>query len=200
MPRKVYDVVRKDPRPLPASPNGVYRRYVEIVYLQPYVVIPVFLTVFIVLLHLLGRFLAAGIGRAVWNVFERGVNRLPLVRNVYGSVKQVTDFMLNENEIAYTRVVAVEYPRRGIWSIGLVTSESLPELRAAAGEAVLAVLIPSSPMPVTGYTITVLRSEVIELNLTIDQALQFIVSCGVVVPEPLTAQPMLQSAGVTRES
>jgi len=107
---------------------------------------------------------------------------LPVIRNVYSSVKQVTDFMFSEREIEYTRVVAVEYPRRGIWTVAMVTGESLLDIRGAANEPVLSVLIPTSPMPFTGFTVTIKKSETIDLNITIDQAFQFIVSCGVVVP------------------
>jgi uncharacterized membrane protein len=133
-------------------------------------------------LYLLGKFLAVGIGRFFWRLFEGGINRLPLVRNVYSSVKQVTDLLFNERDIEYTRVVAVEFPSKGIWSIGFVTSESLLDIRAAANEPVLAVVVPYSPWSVTGATITVRKSETIDLNMSVDQALQFIVSCGVVVP------------------
>ena len=100
---------------------------------------PFFLLIFTLLLYLLGKFMAAGIGRFFWNIFERGIiDRVPLVRNVYSGVKQVTDFMFNERDFEFTRVVAVEYPRKGIWSIGFVTSESFLEApgggqRAGAG-------------------------------------------------------------------
>jgi uncharacterized membrane protein len=90
--------------------------------------------------------------------------------------------MFNEREIEYTRVVAVEYPRKGIWSLAFVTGESMLDIACAANEPVLAVLIPTSPMPFTGFTITVKKSETVDLNITMEQALQFIVSCGVVVP------------------
>lgn len=165
-----------------AGRSEVFQRYVELRYLQPHRVVPLVLAVFVLLLYLLGKFLAAGIGRVFWNLLERGIFRLPLVRNVYGSIKQVTDFMLSDRQLPYTRVVAVEYPRKGIWSIGFVTGESVPELQQAVGEPVLAVMIPCSPMPLTGVTVTVLKSEVIELNMSIDQAFQFVISCGVVVP------------------
>jgi len=138
--------------------------------------------VFVLVLYLLGKFLAIGIGRFFWGLFERGIGSLPLVRNVYSSVKQVTDLMFNEHELEYTRIVAVEFPSKGIWSIGFVTGESLNDIRAAANEPVLAVLIPYSPLPITGATITVRKSETIDLNITVDQAFQFVVSCGVVVP------------------
>ena len=180
-------VTRDNPAGVIFSTNrqAIYQRYAELDRLQPQLVIPLFLSVFILLLYLLGRFLAAGIGRVFWNIFERGIHRLPVVRNVYDSVKQVTDFMFDEREIEYTRVVAVEYPRKGVWSLGFVTGESLPDIRAATGEPMLSMMIPSSPMSLTGYTITAPKSETIDLNLTMDQALQFVISCGVVVP----AQP-----------
>jgi len=184
VPFKVYKDVRTNQKgaSMPITGVAVYQRFVEFHYLQPYYVVPVFLTVFIILMYLLGRFLAAGIGRVLWNLFERGILQLPLVRNVYSSVKQVTDFMFSESDIEYTRVVAIEYPRKGIWALALVTGESMAEIRDAAQEPVVSVLVPSSPMPVTGYTMTILKSEVVDLDITIDQAFQFIVSCGVVVP------------------
>jgi len=182
VPLEIYGVVAHDRRAVPDNPRAVYERYVDLQYLRPQFVIPVFLVVFLLFLYLLGWFLAAGVGRVFWNLVERGIDRLPLVRSVYASVKQVTDFLFSETEIEATRVVAVQYPRKGMWSIGLVTSESLWDIREAAGEPVVAVLIPASPMPVTGFIVTTRRSEVLDLNITIDQALQYIVSCGVVVP------------------
>lgn len=184
VPLPVYQLVqqRQGAKSLPPTARGIYDRYVELKYLQPYLVVPAFLAVFILVLYLLGKFMAAGLGRFVVGIAERGIHRLPLVRNVYSSVKQVSDFLFSPREIEYTRVVAVEYPRMGMWSLGLVTGESMADIEAAANEPVLSVLIPSSPMPVTGYTINVRKSEALDLNLSIDQAFQFTVSCGVVVP------------------
>lgn len=164
------------------NPRQVYRRYVELRYLQPHLVIPLFICVFVLLLYVLGKLLGAGMGRMLWNIVERGIHRVPLVRNVYDSVKQMTDFMFQERELGYKRVVAVEYPRKGIWAIGFVTGESLMDIRSASGEPMVSLMIPASPMSVTGYIITVAKSETIDLDLTIDQALQFLISCGVVVP------------------
>ncbi len=184
IPLTVHQRVQADPgtEGLPTTAHGYYRRYVELEYLKRYIVIPVFLCLFVLTLYLLGKFLAAGVGKFFWNQFEGLIHRLPLIRNVYSSVKQVTDFMFSEREIEYTRVVAVEYPRKGIWSLGMVTGESMLDIRSAANEPVMSVLVPTSPMPFTGFTVTVKKSETVDLNLTIDQAFQFIVSCGVVVP------------------
>ena len=184
VPIGVYDLVRENQgtEPIPPTAQGIYQRYVELRYLRPYVVVPAFLAIFILVLYLLGKFIAAGIGRFFVSQVEQGILSLPLVRNVYSSVKQVSDFLFSPREIEYTRVVAVEYPRKGIWSLGLVTGESMLDIRSAANEPVVSILVPTSPMPVTGYTINVKKSEAIDLNITIDQAFQFIVSCGVVVP------------------
>ena len=186
IPRKVYDTVMKDPGDQPLMPRGdaFYWRYVAIRWLGPETVIPMFLAIFIIFLYLLGKFMAAGIGRFFVRRFEQFIERLPLVRNVYSSVKQVSDFLFTEREILeYTRVVAVEYPRKGIFSLGLVTGESMLGIREAANEPVVSVLMATSPMPVTGFTVTVRKSQTIELDITIEQAFQFIISCGVVIPQ-----------------
>lgn len=166
----------------PPTAEEIYGRYVENHYLNPYLVIPCFLSLFVLLLYLLGKFIAASMGRFFWRQFERGIGQVPLVSNVYTAVKQVSDLFLQEHELEYSRIVAVEWPRKGIWSVALVTGESMVDIEAAANEPVLSVLIPTSPMPMTGFALTVKKSETIDLNISFDQAIQFIVSCGVVVP------------------
>jgi uncharacterized membrane protein len=156
--------------------------YIKKQYLPRYQVLPCFIALFLIVLYLLGKLVAAGVGRIVVGSFDGLIHRLPLISNVYSSVKQVTDFVFTERDIEFNRVVAIEYPRKGIWSIGFVTGESMLDIRSAANESVLSVLMPTSPMPMTGFTVTVLKSEAIDLNLTVDQAIQFIISCGVVVP------------------
>jgi len=79
-------------------------------------------------------------------------------------------------------VVAVQYPSQGIWSIGFVTGSTMRTLHEKHGEPFVSVLMPTSPMPATGFTISVPISQTVDLNITMDQAIQFIVSCGVVVP------------------
>lgn len=183
IPREVFTVVEKDPGDTaPDTASSYYNRYVRLKYLQRKYVIPIFLLLFILTLCFLGRFLAAGVGRILYSQFEKVVDNVPIVGNVYSSVKQVTDFAFKEQEMQFTRIVAVEYPRKGVWSMGFVTGESFADIRGAANEPVLSVLMPTSPMPATGFTISVPKSETIDLNITMDQALQFCVSCGVVVP------------------
>ena len=197
VPKFVYDVVRRrsTEEVTPRSGQGIYRVYVRLTYLRPAQVIPLFLALFLLTLYLLGKFMAAGIGRFFWGLFEGGIQRVPLVRAVYSAVKQVSGFLLNERDMRVSRVVAVEYPRKGIWQLGFVTGEGMPAIEAVVGEECLSVLVCTSPMPMAGFTVNVRRSEVVDLNITLDQAIQFIVSCGVVVPRPKDAKSLTAAAG-----
>jgi uncharacterized membrane protein len=167
-----------------ASAYEIYHRYVQLVYLQPWAVIIIFIILFAISLYFIGEVLAARVGRGMFNLFEKIINRIPLIRNVYSSVKQVTDFIVGdrEQEMEFNQVVAVQYPSQGIWSIGFVTGTTLRTLHEEHGEPFVSVLMPTSPMPATGFTISVPVSQTVSLNITMDQAIQFVVSCGVVVP------------------
>ncbi len=168
--------------PAPVSANSYWHRYVQLEFMPRSIVVPVFLIVFTTVLYFLGRMFTFGLGRWFVHSFDRAISRIPVVNKVYGSVKQVTDFAFSDREIEFNRVVAIQYPREGIWSLGFVTGNSMREIAEATGEQMLSVLMPTSPMPMTGFTVTVKKSEAIDLDLTIDEAIQFVVSCGVVVP------------------
>ncbi len=194
IPRPIYERVRQDPGlAMPETSEGYYHRYIELTYLKRSIVLPVFICCFVLLLYFLGRFLAYGLGRFMYNAMEMIINQLPIIRTVYTSVKKVTDFVFSENEMEFNRVVAVQYPRKGLWSLGFVTGEGMRCITEEAGEPVLSVLMPTSPMPATGFTITVRKSEAVDLDITIDQAFQFIVSCGVVVPISQQHHPIGES-------
>ena len=183
IPSDVYSYVMKDPGDqVPTTAKSFYKRYIETRYIPPRWTIPTFFCVLVLVLYLLGKFIAASLGRIILKNFETIISRVPIISTVYGSVKQVTDLIFSDEEIEYTRVVAIEYPRKGLWSLGFVTGESMLSLQDAAAEPVLSVLMPTSPMPATGFTVTIRRSEAIDLEITVDQAFQFVVSCGVVVP------------------
>ncbi len=198
IPLEVFRFVENSPNHTAAqSARQYYEAYVKQRYLKRRLVLPAFLALFIVLLYLVGKLLAVGAGRLLWSTFERLINRIPVIRNVYSSVKQVTDFAFNDNEMKVTRIVAVQYPREGIWSMGFVTGEGMAAIVEAAGEPMVNVLMPTSPMPATGFTVCVPKSQTIDLNVTMDQAIQFCVSCGVVVPiqeraDPKTVEAIMQ--------
>ncbi len=141
----------------------------------------------IVLVYLAGVLVGNYLGRKIYIQLESLLVRIPGVKQVYPHVKQVVDFVFGEKKESQAfkagRVVVVEYPRKGIWSVGLMTGESLAVIETAAKTACVTVFIPSSPTPFTGYTITVMASEVIFVDLTLDEALRFVVSGGVLVPD-----------------
>jgi uncharacterized membrane protein len=184
IPESVYEVVQRQPgQPPPTTAHEYYRRYTDLTYLKPYVAIPFFLSLFILLLYFLGKFMAVGMGRFFWDSFDRMISRLPVVRSVYSSIKQVSDFLLSDHPLKYSRIVAVEFPSPGLWTIGFVTNESFEAVKETAQEPVLVVLLPYSPIPHTGCTVIVLKSKCIDLDITFDQACQFVISCGGVVPQ-----------------
>lgn len=132
----------------------------------------------------LGALLASYVGKSLWRRAEKFILSTPLLRRVYPYVKQITDFLLtNEDQKKlFSRVVAVEYPRKGIWSIGLVTGSGLEKVVNRVKREFLTVLIPTSPTPFTGFVITVPKKQTIDLDMTIEEALRFIVSGGVITP------------------
>ncbi|RPI76832.1 MAG: DUF502 domain-containing protein, partial [Planctomycetaceae bacterium] len=180
-----YDLVFKHlrPTPLPTTAVGLY---MEVAAVRSFPIqwhlSLVALALTLLALYFLGRLVTAKLGAWFYSRFEWMLNRVPLVRNVYSTIKQLTDFVFTEREVEFNRVVAIEYPRAGVWSLGFLTGEGLLDCNSSAGEPLVSVLIPASPMPMSGFTVMVPRTGVIDLNLTVDQALQYIVSCGVLLP------------------
>lgn len=132
-----------------------------------------------------GTLLANVVGRSLWRVIEGFILNTPVLRRVYPHIKQVTDFVLTqeEQEKMFSRVVAVEYPRKGIWSIGFVTGSGLQRITETVQKEFVTVLIPTSPTPVTGYVIVVPKEQTIALDMTVEEAFRFALSAGVIVPE-----------------
>jgi uncharacterized membrane protein len=133
---------------------------------------------------IVGMILASVVGRSLWRYVEKLIMNVPFIRRVYPYIKQITDFLLiqNKNDQLFLRVVGVEYPRKGIWSIGMVTGEGLPRLVNNFRKEFVTVLIPTSPTPFTGFVIMVPKKDTIELDITVEEALRFAVSAGVITP------------------
>lgn len=131
-----------------------------------------------------GAILASVVGKTLWRMIEKFIMNTPFLKQVYPYIKQVTDFLLTreEKEKMFSGVVAVEYPRKGIWSIGLATGAGLKKVSSQVEKEFVAVLIPTSPTPFTGFVIMVSKEEVMYLDITIEEAARFIVSGGVITP------------------
>jgi uncharacterized membrane protein len=132
-----------------------------------------------------GALLASYVGKGLWRTVEQFIMNVPFVRKVFPYVKQFTDFLLTNDEDQrklFSRVVAVEYPRKGIWSLGFVTGSGLHEVVHTIRREFLTVFIPTSPTPFTGFVITVPKRQTIDLDMTLEEAFRFVVTGGVVAP------------------
>ncbi len=142
------------------------------------------LLIAIVLIYFLGRFVGSYIGASLYRRGEELLSRTPVINQVYPYVKQVTDFLVGseQGKLQFKRVVAVEYPRKGLWSVGLVTGDAMTTIQQKSGAELLTIFVPSSPTPFTGYVVTARADDTVDLNLTIEQALKFTISGGVLTP------------------
>jgi uncharacterized membrane protein len=140
------------------------------------------LVVSVLLVLTVGSFAGGLLGRTLLARGDRLLSRVPLVRSIYPYTKQLVDFFLAERSFEFDTAVAVPYPRKGLYSLGFVTSASFETLRRATGKNLITVFVPSSPMPMTGYAIFVPAEEVVPLPITVDEALRTIVSGGVLIP------------------
>jgi len=138
----------------------------------------------VLLVYIVGLFVGNLIGRTLWKLGENALFRIPLIRAIYPAVKQVTDFVLADKKSTFTasRVVAVEPHANGIWSIGLVTGPGVRALGQPAGKEMVTVFVPSSPTAFSGYVLVVPRESVVDLPLSVEQAMRLLVSGGVIDP------------------
>jgi uncharacterized membrane protein len=143
----------------------------------------VILTLLVIVLT--GVFAANFFGQKIIDVWERLLIRIPVVKTIYGSVKQVSDTLLSGNGHAFRKVLLVRYPHPEAWSLAFQTNVPDEVMRVLPDEHV-AVFIPTTPSPVNGFYFYVKRSEVIELNVSVDRALKYIVSMGVASGEART--------------
>jgi len=137
----------------------------------------------LVVLLLTGLLVTNLIGRrlVVWG--EDLLNRIPVVRTVYGGVKSFAESVFSQSN-SFRKVVMVEYPREGAWSIGFLTAEDVPEVSERLGEPHVAVYLSAALNATAGYLVIVPRRQVVELDMSVDEAMKMIITCGVVVPHP----------------
>jgi uncharacterized membrane protein len=131
-----------------------------------------------------GAVLASVVGKTLWRQVEKFIMNTPLLKQVYPYIKQVTDFFLteeNKNKV-FSRVVAIEYPRKGVWSVGLVTGAGLTKIVKKEAKECLTIFVATTPSPLTGFVVIVPKDEVIDLDMPIEDAFRFIVSAGLIAP------------------
>jgi uncharacterized membrane protein len=120
-------------------------------------------------------------GRQLVHLWERLLARIPLVRSIYAAVKQVVETVFSSGQ-SFRKVLLVEYPRKGTWTLAFQTAVDVGEAQAKTGRDVISVYVPTTPNPTSGFFLMVPREDVVELDMSVDDGLKMLISMGVVVP------------------
>ena len=121
------------------------------------------------------------IGRQLVALWEDVLNRIPVVRSVYGGVKSFAESVFSQSN-SFRKVVMIEYPRLGVWSVGFMTAEDVPEVTRKTGTPHCCVYVSSALNATAGFLVIFPRSQVVELDMSVDAAMKMIITCGVVIP------------------
>ncbi len=140
-----------------------------------------FILAFLVLL-ITGLFAANIVGRSMVGLWESLLERIPVVRSVYAATKNFAEIVFSDSDQSFKKVLLIEYPRKGTYSLALQTATDLGEVHSRIGEEVVCTFLPTTPNPTSGYIIIVPKKDVIELDMDVDEALKMIISLGSVVP------------------
>ena len=134
-------------------------------------------------LLLTGMLAANLLGRELVAIWEGILSRIPIVRNIYNAVKQIASTILTSKGKSFRKVVLAEYPRKGIWSIGFLTNEQVELKCQGLRDEMVAVFLPTTPNPTSGFILLFPREDLIELDMSVEEGFKFIISIGVIVPE-----------------
>jgi len=144
------------------------------------------IVVALVVLLVTGLIVSNLIGRRLVQYWDGVIRRIPLVRSVHGGVKSFAESVFSTSN-SFRKVVMIQYPRTGMWSIGFITAEDVAEIHDKTGVPHACVYIPTTPNPTSGFIVMVPSTEVVELQMTVDSAMKMIITCGVVMPPPRPA-------------
>lgn len=158
-----------------------------------------------VILLLTGVIAANFFGARLIAAWESLLGRIPFVKSIYNSVKQVSDTLLSEEGNAFRKALLVEFPQTGVWTIAFLTGTPAGSVASHLDGEHISVYVPTTPNPTSGYFLIVPRARVHELDMTVDEALKYIISMGVVLPAPrasvppkLAAERVLETASTSR--
>lgn len=145
--------------------------------------------VMIFLLTSLGFLAANFMGKALIRIGERILNRMPVVRSVYNTLKQIFETVISQDKNSFKEVVLVEYPRKGIWAIAFISGENKGEIQKKLEADVVNVFLPTTPNPTSGFLLFVPRQDVIILDMSPDEGAKYVISAGLVDPSVLPVKP-----------
>ena len=138
----------------------------------------------IIVVLLTGLVTANYFGKSIVKAWDAFLDRIPLIRSIYSPLKKFSELVLSDQTQSFSKVLLIEYPRKGIYSLCFQTSKELGEVQNQDGEEMVCVYIPTTPNPTSGYIVLVPQNEVKKLKMSVEDALKMIISLGVVVPDP----------------
>jgi uncharacterized membrane protein len=141
------------------------------------------LVMFVIGLTIIGALTAGLIGRSFMRLAESMLNRMPIVRTIYSSLKQIFETVLQNQSKAFRQVVLIEYPRRGIWCLGFLSSETEGEVQNLTDEQMINIFLPTTPNPTSGFLLFLPKRDVTLLNMTVEEGIKMVVSGGLVTPK-----------------
>ncbi len=136
----------------------------------------------LVVLLTTGLLAANFIGHRLIAFWESILERIPYVRSVYSGAKKFAEIVFSESSQSFKKVLLIEYPRKGIYTLAFQSGADLGEVQARTGEEVICCFVPTTPNPTSGFIVLVPKDEIVELEMQVDEAVKMIVSLGVVVP------------------
>jgi uncharacterized membrane protein len=136
----------------------------------------------VVLLLVTGVLTANFVGRAFVGGWESLMDRIPVARSIYSAAKNFAEIVFSDSGSAFSKVLLVEYPREGIYTLTFQTATEIGEVQARTGQDVVACFVPTTPNPTSGFIIVIPKKDTIELDMEVDEAVKLIMSLGVVVP------------------
>lgn len=164
---------------------------------QTYLHVPgIGLVIVVVGLTLVGAVTAGVLGRLLMRLNERILARMPVVRGIYAAVKQIFETVLAKQSNSFREVVLVEWPREGMWTIAFVTAAVEGEIKARTGNDVIAVYVPTTPNPTSGYLMFVPRRNTVTLDMTVEDAIKYVISTGIVAPSEHLPKKMPEPASM----
>jgi len=141
------------------------------------------LVISVVILTFVGFLTANIFGRTLLRTGERLVGRMPVVRTIYGALKQILETVLSQSSNSFRQAVLVEYPRRGIWTVAFVTGETEGEVAECLDDDMINIYVPTTPNPTSGFLLMVPQKDLIFLKMPVEEAAKYIISIGVIAPE-----------------
>lgn len=144
-----------------------------------------------IMLTVLGFLAANFLGKTLIRIGEKILNRMPVVRSVYNTLKQIFETVISENKGSFQEVVLVEYPRKGLWAIAFISGENTGEIQAKMEDEVVNVFLPTTPNPTSGFLLFVPKKDIIPLSMTPDEGAKYVISAGLVDPSnmPVKEEP-----------